>query len=429
MAARLKAYVSSTFEDLKGHRARVLDALHGFAIATLASEYMGATPGPPEEQIRDSVAACDLFILLVAFRRGYVPPGEELSMTQLEYRAALDAGIDVFVLMLDENAPWLRRFDELDSDPEIRRFRSELLQNHAVLFFDLEPSSLDIKPSITRWLQGRTERSEVSDARAIATLRQLSDYTSTDELTEKLRRLEPDIQSIVDDVPGIVPSVLEAYRNAVDWDGLIDFVDNLDGSFLNNPAVVKHYALALSRRGSPGDLDRSIRLTEEVVENHPDNPDAYSILGGRYWDRWRESSDPSSLDQAISAYDSAAHLDPTNWYAKFQSVLLRRGRRDDPELLRSLASSARESLSNTNNGRPHEAWTFLEIVSDLQLAAVAEDWNSVEHLSELARNKTDDPWLLETARESVKHLLVSGPHEVAEKVERQLRDAEDLVDV
>lgn len=95
---------------------------------------------------------CDLCVLIVAFRRGYVPPGERLSITQMEYQAAVQSGIDVLVFMLDEDAPWPRRFDELDKDAEMRIWRKQLVEKHGVGFFNDDPKSVDIAPALTRWV-------------------------------------------------------------------------------------------------------------------------------------------------------------------------------------------------------------------------------------------------------------------------------------
>src|SRR3954452_22576571 len=137
-----KAFVSSTFEDLKKHREVVITSLRKAGIFVDPMEDWTAASDEPKKFSQDRLKDCNVCVLLVGFRRGYVPRGEELSITQLEYQAAVTLGIDILVFMLEEDAPWPRKFDELDKDPQIRQFRAELKQCKGVGFFGLEPYSI-----------------------------------------------------------------------------------------------------------------------------------------------------------------------------------------------------------------------------------------------------------------------------------------------
>lgn len=147
-----KAFVSSTYDDLAQHRAKVIEALRQAGIQVDPMEVWTASSDEPKKFCQERVDDCDLCVLLVALRRGYVPEGEDLSITQLEYEAALRRGQDVLVFLLDEDAPWLRRFDELDVDPGLRSWRAALMKRHGVSFFGLDPDSLQIEPALLRWL-------------------------------------------------------------------------------------------------------------------------------------------------------------------------------------------------------------------------------------------------------------------------------------
>jgi hypothetical protein len=157
-----KAFVSSTFEDLKGHRQVVLAALRKAGFFVDPMEDWSASTDEPKNFSQDRLEGCDLCILLVGFRRGHVPQGEELSITQLEYQAAIASGIDVLVFMLQEDAPWPRKFDELGKDPGISRFRAELKELRGIGFFGLESTSIEIAPALTRWIREKKVDSKPS---------------------------------------------------------------------------------------------------------------------------------------------------------------------------------------------------------------------------------------------------------------------------
>jgi hypothetical protein len=150
-----RAFVSSTFVDLKDHRAHVIGSLRRAGFSVDPMEDWTADSDEPKKFSQDRLNGCDLCILLVAFRRGYVPDGGNLSITQLEYEAALKKGIDILPFMLDENAPWRAKFDEREKEPEIVKWREDLRKRHGVQPFGLEPGSLEMTGPLARWLAGR----------------------------------------------------------------------------------------------------------------------------------------------------------------------------------------------------------------------------------------------------------------------------------
>jgi Domain of unknown function (DUF4062) len=179
-----KAFVSSTFQDLKEHRSQAITALRKAGFFVDPMEDWTAATDEPKQFSQSRLNGCDLRILLVGFRRGHVPSGQQHSITQLEYEAARKLGIDVLVFILDEQALWPRRFDELDKDPEIRRWRTELTEHKGVGFFTHSPESIEIAPALTRWL---TQRS-IRDANETST-------RFADEVTQTLVRFLLAIQN------------------------------------------------------------------------------------------------------------------------------------------------------------------------------------------------------------------------------------------
>lgn len=85
-----------------------------------------------------------------------MPYGETRSITQMEYAAAVKQGVDIIPFMLVEDAPWSRKFDELNKDLEVRTWREQLKKNHGVESFALEPRSIDLTGTLGRWLTQNT---------------------------------------------------------------------------------------------------------------------------------------------------------------------------------------------------------------------------------------------------------------------------------
>ena len=130
----VKAYVSSTFEDLRDCRAEVRLALSRLGVTDVAMEYYVAEPERPLERCLRDIAECDLYIGLFAWRYGYIPPGEDRSITELEYRTAAAAGKPALIFILREEASWPRT--QMDRDPtRIETLREELGRDRLCSFF------------------------------------------------------------------------------------------------------------------------------------------------------------------------------------------------------------------------------------------------------------------------------------------------------
>jgi hypothetical protein len=93
----MNIYLSSTLDDLRDYRERVMDALRKDQHLVLDS--YEATPEPTLEQCLRDVVACDVYVGLFAWRYGWQPPGTQESITALEYRAAVAAGKPRLVFM------------------------------------------------------------------------------------------------------------------------------------------------------------------------------------------------------------------------------------------------------------------------------------------------------------------------------------------
>jgi len=150
-----KAFVSSTFIDLKEHRARAIDALRKAGIYVDPMEDWTADSDEPKHASVDRMRDCDLCILLVGARRGHRPEGEMLSITQMEVQEAVKRGIDVLGFLYDGTSAWPPAYYELDKDEELNRWRGDLMEHNCVGRFTHDPSSLEtpVRDAISRWLQ------------------------------------------------------------------------------------------------------------------------------------------------------------------------------------------------------------------------------------------------------------------------------------
>ena len=103
---------------------------------------------------------------IVAWRYGYIPRNQQYSLTELELRAARDAGVPCLIFMVPDDAPWPA--DLIDDDSRrIRQFRRKLLGKYFVDFFTT-PDDLATKVAIALHSWVATGAAEPSAAPAEA---------------------------------------------------------------------------------------------------------------------------------------------------------------------------------------------------------------------------------------------------------------------
>ncbi len=154
-----KIYVSSTYSDLVEYRERVYDVLRKMRYDVIAMEDYVATDERPLDKCLDDVASCDLYVGIFAWRYGYVPPGQERAITELECRQAGESGLERLIFLLDEDAPWLRsRMEKGVGGERIEALRGELMAAHVVQFFD-SPEELaeQVAASVAKWARTRLD--------------------------------------------------------------------------------------------------------------------------------------------------------------------------------------------------------------------------------------------------------------------------------
>jgi energy-coupling factor transporter ATP-binding protein EcfA2 len=148
-----KIYVSSTLKDLEECRKKVRLVLRQMNHEDMAMEYYVAEDRRPVDKCLEDVAACDLYVGIFAWRYGYTPPRYDKSITELEYRKAVETKKKRHIFLLHEDAPWPRKFVDKGNDAQkIDDLRNELSENYTVSFFK-KPEELGslVSTSVHNW--------------------------------------------------------------------------------------------------------------------------------------------------------------------------------------------------------------------------------------------------------------------------------------
>ena len=162
----MRIYVSSTFNDLKAHRAACIRVLRQLGHEVVSMEDYVAESSIPVDKVVADVRSCDVYVVLVAWRYGFVPEATRVtvdvagaikgmtSVTEYEYLAAVEGKVKRLAFLVHERAPWPPPLMDGFSGPGTSRgdlnnvlaFREKLQRDQMVSFFE-EPSDLEARLS------------------------------------------------------------------------------------------------------------------------------------------------------------------------------------------------------------------------------------------------------------------------------------------
>jgi O-acetyl-ADP-ribose deacetylase (regulator of RNase III) len=136
-------FVSSTSEDLGSYRLAVRGVINKLCLTFIGMEEFDPTVRAPVDLIRQKVNEAEVYLGILGMRYGYVDPGTGLSMTELEYRQAIASGKDIFMFVMDKNAPILASMVENDPSryAKLVDFRTRIEKAHTSAHF-LKPADL-----------------------------------------------------------------------------------------------------------------------------------------------------------------------------------------------------------------------------------------------------------------------------------------------
>jgi hypothetical protein len=141
---QFNVFISSTSKDLNDYRATARLVTLDVGWVPRMMEHMGARPDSTVAACQQILSECDLMVLLVAFRQGWVPTSEEGgngvdSITAFEFAFAKERNIPVIALLANETWPGNLWEDDDNARKWIKDFRKNL--NLPAEFFDYEDTS------------------------------------------------------------------------------------------------------------------------------------------------------------------------------------------------------------------------------------------------------------------------------------------------
>jgi CheY-like chemotaxis protein len=200
----MKVFLSSTYEDLREHRARAAEAIERLGQQGVRMEVFGSRPGDATNESLDEVAACEVFVGIYAHRYGFVPSRISTSITEREFDFAQQCGKPMLCFMVDEEFPWSPKLIEEEPGKSRLRALKKRVSTGFVCDSFTTPEELAFKvaSSLGRFLLERRVKEELE---TIPASERVSTLRGRDQVSRRAVRVQNLIQGarvlLVNDVP------------------------------------------------------------------------------------------------------------------------------------------------------------------------------------------------------------------------------------
>lgn len=158
-----QAIISSTKGDLHPYRYVANEVLEQEGLHVLRMEGRAAgiqrdkdTPYSVQESL-DLVQRSDLYVGILAYRYGTIPPGYAISNTELEYNRAEELGIPRLMFLIKDGTPWSHTADFADKGEQrerLEQFKARVQKVDGVEWFTSEDDfRARLTARVSRWLR------------------------------------------------------------------------------------------------------------------------------------------------------------------------------------------------------------------------------------------------------------------------------------
>lgn len=250
---RYQIFISSTYEDLKSARQKVLETILSLYHFPIGMEMFSADDAEQWEIIRQTIDRSDYYIVLIGHRYGS-ETSEGSSYTEKEYDYAREQGIPILAFVRRRNIATTP--DERDTEPEkttkLEAFIKKATQSKMCDFWD-SPEELGRQVAVALVkIFNRVPR--------IGWVR--SDQAVSAKVSEEIASLSKENRELRDDLARL-QAQLDSKKPLINV--LFNETDKIDLIVKNNDSMIVHF------NGKPVDLSSPLNPTPIIKKNIPEH--------------------------------------------------------------------------------------------------------------------------------------------------------------
>lgn len=162
-------FISSTSRDLQEYRQVAIEVCNRLKMAPIAMEYfvsmgMGATEASIEQ-----LRSADVYVGIIAYRYGFVEPGYDRAVTEIEYDEAGKLGMERLCFLVDPEQPWPPMLIEYDQLKRVDALKDKMNKEVRSLFTTAEDLKTKMLQALVEW-RARYNKQEPETAPTIPEL-------------------------------------------------------------------------------------------------------------------------------------------------------------------------------------------------------------------------------------------------------------------
>jgi hypothetical protein len=208
-------------------------------------------------------------------------------------------------------------------------------------------------------------------------------------------------------------TLLRRYRDLSEWDRVIGLAQDAPPAS-QSPEVRQLLALALNRRGAPGDQRRAISVMEDLIRETGGDGETYGILGRIHKDRYEKAIRNKQFDVAAECLERALQSYRAG-YSRSQDVysginivsLLQE--RDDAAAYAEINEIV-PRVRATVEDRIEAGWEsgrvdYWDLATAVELAVAVRDWAAARNAVDRVSQTTTAAWMIESTVRTLRRLL------------------------
>ena len=270
---RYQVFVSSTYEDLKEERNKVIQALLRIDCIPIGMENFNAADEDQFTVIKELIESCDYYVLILGGRYGPIEEKTQKSYTQLEYEYAKSLDIPTIAFYYKDlaNLPGYKLETDKIKKDKLESFKQMVLGQLCMAYSSPDNLALNVITSLSSLMKKHPRCGWVR-----------GDTISSDEANKKILFLQKENEQLKDE--------LRSYRTIED--------EELKTYQQHNDVVKLSFVTSNNQIGNPF----GVEFNEKSVECQMTWDEIFTVVGGSFTSPVRTSKAIDILSRDLSQF-------------------------------------------------------------------------------------------------------------------------------